>query len=158
MGQLGDGTQQFGRASTSSDQEAKEHPQPSRTVIRRCPPYLLTALHNELAQEARGQLAGILANDMDQFSYRSSVVAQRSIGRATLVSHPLIERLQQLRHRSDCRGKAQGRAFRVMQIREERTCPGDDLSASPAIEPAATASAEMPIEALQSGTIQTVDR
>jgi hypothetical protein len=62
MGQLGDGAQQSSRAATIGDQEAKEHPQSSRTVICRCPPYLLTPLHDELAQEARGQLAGIVAN------------------------------------------------------------------------------------------------
>jgi hypothetical protein len=158
MGQLGDGAQQSSRASTIGDQEAKEHPQSSRAVICRCPPDLLTPLHDELAQEARGQLAGIVANETDQFSYRSCVVGQRAIGRATLVLHPLTKRLQQLRLRSDCLGKADRRAFRAMQIREKQARPGDDILASRTVEPTAAASAEMPIEALESRAIQTVDR
>lgn len=158
MGQLGDGAQQSSRASTGGDQEAKEHAQPSRTVIRRSPPYLLTPFHNELAQEARGQLAGIFANETDQFSYRSAVVGQRAIGRATLVSHPLTERPQQLRLRSDCLGEADRGAFRAMQIREEQACPVDDVYASRTVKPTAAASAKMPIESRESRAIQTADR
>ena len=95
MCQRGNGAQQSCRAAAIGNQEAKEHAQPSGAVICRCPPYALTSLHDELSQAARGQLAGILAMETDQFSNRSSVIGQCSVGRAALIPHPVTERLQQ---------------------------------------------------------------
>ena len=46
---------------------------------------------------------------------------------------------------------------RAVQIREEQARSSDDIYAGRTVKPTAAASAEMPIEALESGAIQTVD-
>lgn len=48
--------------------------------------------------------------------------------------------------------------MRAMQILEKQARSGEDLYARPAVKPTTAASAQMTIEALESGVIQVVDR